>query len=96
MIEVKNLKRICHGSHRVRVSNELGAGNGQAAKFAAKVSVAESSLIALFFCILIIAFRDNFGYIFTTSSDVIQRVDQMSYILGITILLNGVQPVLSG
>ncbi|KAM1119926.1 hypothetical protein ACFX2B_043446 [Malus domestica] len=80
----------------VRVSNELGAGNGQAAKFAAKVSVAESSLIALFFCILIIAFRDNFGYIFTTSSDVIQRVNQMSYILGITILLNGVQPVLSG
>ncbi|TQD86519.1 hypothetical protein C1H46_027912 [Malus baccata] len=80
----------------VRVSNELGAGNGQAAKFAAKVSVAESSLIALFFCILIIAFRDNFGYIFTTNSDVIQRVNQMSYILGITILLNGVQPVLSG
>ncbi|CAN6720579.1 unnamed protein product [Malus baccata var. baccata] len=67
-----------------------------AAKFAAEVSVAESSLIALFFCILIIAFRDNFGYIFTTNSDVIQRVNQMSYILGITILLNGVQPVLSG
>ncbi|XP_021808155.1 protein DETOXIFICATION 27-like isoform X1 [Prunus avium] len=80
----------------VRVANELGGGNGQAAKFAAKVSAAESTLIALFFCILIIIFRDQFGYIFTSSTDVLQSVSEMSYLLAVTILLNGVQPVLSG
>ncbi|KAK9930375.1 hypothetical protein M0R45_027414 [Rubus argutus] len=80
----------------VRVANELGAGNGQAAKFAAKVSVAESSFISLFICVLVIALHDKIGYIFTSSTDVLQEVDHLSYLLGITILLNGVQPVLSG
>ncbi|XP_050377663.1 protein DETOXIFICATION 27-like [Argentina anserina] len=80
----------------VRVANELGAGNGQAAKFATKVAVAESSFISLFFCVLIIALHDKFAYIFTSSTDVLLAVDHLSYLLAITILLNGVQPVLSG
>lgn len=88
--------KSCYGTHSVRVANELGAGNGQAAKFAAKVSVAESSFISLFICVLVIALHDKIGYIFTSSTDVLQEVDHLSYLLGITILLNGVQPVLSG
>ncbi|XP_050377662.1 protein DETOXIFICATION 27-like [Argentina anserina] len=80
----------------VRVANELGAGNGQAAKFATKVAVAESSFISLFFCVLIIALHDKFGYIFTSSTDVLLAVDHLSYLLAITIILNGIQPVLSG
>ncbi|KAL6184670.1 hypothetical protein ACLB2K_046070 [Fragaria x ananassa] len=80
----------------VRVANELGAGNGQAAKFAAKVAVAESSFISLFFCVLIVALLDKFAYIFTSSTDVLLAVDNLSYLLAVTILLNGVQPVLSG
>lgn len=88
--------KSCYGTHSVRVANELGAGNGQAAKFAAKVSVAESSFISLFICVLIIALHDKIGYIFTSSTDVLQEVDHLSYLLAVTILLNGVQPVLSG
>ncbi|KAL6176860.1 hypothetical protein ACLB2K_053492 [Fragaria x ananassa] len=80
----------------VRVANELGAGNGQAAKFASKVAVAESSFISLFFCALIVALHDKFAYIFTSSADVLQAVDQLSYLLALTILLNGIQPVISG
>ncbi|XP_009373462.2 protein DETOXIFICATION 27 [Pyrus x bretschneideri] len=80
----------------VRVANELGAGNWKGAKFAAKVSVAESTMIGVFFCILIIALHSKIAYIFTSSSDVLEAVDQMSYLLAITILLNSVQPVLSG
>ncbi|XP_004299688.1 PREDICTED: protein TRANSPARENT TESTA 12-like [Fragaria vesca subsp. vesca] len=80
----------------VRVANELGAGNGQAAKFASKVAVAESSFISLFFCALIVALHDKFAYIFTSSADVLQAVDQLSYLLAVTILLNGIQPVISG
>ncbi|PKI45588.1 hypothetical protein CRG98_033904 [Punica granatum] len=39
----------------VSVANELGAGNGKAAKFATVVSVVQSTLIGLFFCVLVIA-----------------------------------------
>ena len=85
-----------HDIDRVRVANELGAGNGQAAKFATKVSVVQSTIIGLIFCIVIIILRDKVALIFTSSSDVLDEVDKLSYLLAITILLNSVQPVLSG
>ncbi|XP_040998981.1 protein DETOXIFICATION 27-like [Juglans microcarpa x Juglans regia] len=80
----------------VRVANELGAGNGKAARFATIVAVSYSAAIGLFFCILILILHDKVAYIFTSSAEVLQAVDKMSYLLGITILLNSVQPVLSG
>ncbi|XP_037494331.1 protein DETOXIFICATION 27 isoform X2 [Jatropha curcas] len=80
----------------VRVSNELGAGNGKAAKFAAEVSVVQSSIIGVIICLIIIIFRDKFAFIFTSSTDVLEEVDKLSILLAVTILLNSVQPVLSG
>ncbi|KAL6297072.1 hypothetical protein ACE6H2_005214 [Prunus campanulata] len=80
----------------VRVANELGAGNWKGAKFATKVSVVESTVIGVFFCVLIMALHDKIAYIFTSSSAVLEAVDEMAYLLAITILLNSVQPVLSG
>ncbi|CAM8983321.1 unnamed protein product [Rhodiola kirilowii] len=80
----------------VRISNELGAGNPKAAKFATKVSVSTSTIIGLFFFALILALHDKIAYLFTTSEDVIAAVNQMSFLLAVTILLNSVQPVLSG
>ncbi|KAM7518535.1 hypothetical protein LguiB_017497 [Lonicera macranthoides] len=41
----------------VRVANELGAGNGKAAKFAMVVSVAQSTITGLFFCLIVLIFR---------------------------------------
>lgn len=80
----------------VRVANELGAGNAKAAKFATIVSVAQSTVIGVLFCVIIMIFHDQFAYIFTSSTVVLQAVDNMSFLLAITILLNSVQPVLSG
>ncbi|KAI3442802.1 Protein DETOXIFICATION (Multidrug and toxic compound extrusion protein) [Psidium guajava] len=80
----------------VRVANELGAGNGKAAKFATAVSVVQSTIIGCFFCALIMVLHDKFAYIFTSSADVLEEVDTLSYLLGVTILLNSVQPILSG
>ncbi|PON55424.1 Multi antimicrobial extrusion protein [Trema orientale] len=80
----------------VRVANELGAGNGKAAKFVTKVSVTQSTVIGLFFCALILILHDKLAYIFTSSANVVQAVDQLSFLLAITILLNSVQPILSG
>ncbi|KAH7849238.1 hypothetical protein Vadar_015036 [Vaccinium darrowii] len=80
----------------VRVSNELGAGNGKGAKFATKVSVVQSLLIGIFFSLLIIIFHHKLAMIFSSSNNVIEAVDKLSYFLALTILFNSVQPVLSG
>ncbi|KAF8781073.1 hypothetical protein HU200_001046 [Digitaria exilis] len=80
----------------VRVANELGVGNGQGARFAMFVSTAISFLISLFFSLLTLIFHDKLATIFTSSEDVINAVDDISVLLALTILLNGIQPVLSG
>ncbi|KAL5558576.1 hypothetical protein UlMin_034787 [Ulmus minor] len=80
----------------VRVANELGAGNGKAAKFAAIVSVVQSTAIGVVFCVMIMILRDKMALIFSSSSDVLQAVDHLSILLAVTILLNSVQPILSG
>jgi len=81
---------------RVRVANELGAGNGKGAKFATTVSVVTSVVIGLFFWMLILILHDKFGYIFSNSKPVLEEVNNLSLLLAFTILLNSVQPILSG
>ncbi|XP_010025407.2 protein DETOXIFICATION 27 [Eucalyptus grandis] len=80
----------------VRVANELGAGNGKAAKFATAVSVVTSVLIGLVFWFLIMFSQDKLALIFTASKPVLDAVNQLSVLLAFTILLNSVQPILSG
>ncbi|KAL6893653.1 hypothetical protein ACP4OV_007751 [Aristida adscensionis] len=80
----------------VRVANELGAANGKGARFATIVSTATSLLISLFSSILALIFHDKLAVIFSSSKAVIDAVDGISVLLALTILLNGVQPVLSG
>ncbi|KAK4851045.1 hypothetical protein QYF36_011999 [Acer negundo] len=80
----------------VRVANELGAGNGKAAKFATKVSVLQSTMIGICFCLLILVAIDKIALVFTDNADVLKEVDKLTYLLAISVLLNSVQPVLSG
>ncbi|XP_014521167.1 protein DETOXIFICATION 27-like [Vigna radiata var. radiata] len=80
----------------VRVANELGGGNGKGAKFATTVSVVTSVIIGLFFSILILILHDKIGYIFSNSKPVLDQVNNLSLLLVFTILLNSVQPILSG
>ncbi|KAK2969627.1 hypothetical protein RJ640_011332 [Escallonia rubra] len=80
----------------VRVANELGAGNGKGAKFATIVSVTTSIVIGLFFWLLILIFHNELGIIFSSSKPVLEAVNQLSILLAFAILLNSVQPVLSG
>ncbi|EMS51644.1 Protein TRANSPARENT TESTA 12 [Triticum urartu] len=80
----------------VRVSNELGAGNGKGARFATIVSTANSFLIGLFFSLPALAFHDKIALVVSSSKAVIDAVDNLCVLLAISILLNGVQPVLSG
>ncbi|XVF59069.1 hypothetical protein PTKIN_Ptkin07bG0245200 [Pterospermum kingtungense] len=80
----------------VRVANELGARNGKGAKFATIVSVVTSIIVGIFFCMLIMIFRDKLALIFSTSEPVLKAVGKLSFLLALTILFNSVQPILSG
>nr|AUS89436.1 MATE efflux family protein [Sesuvium portulacastrum] len=80
----------------VRVANELGAGNGRGAKFAMIVAVMTSIAIGLCFWLLVMIFHDKFAFIFSNSQPVVEMVKKLSILLAFTILLNSVQPVLSG
>lgn len=82
--------------NRVRVANELGAGNGKGARFATIVAVTTSAVIGLFFWLLIMLFHNELALIFTNSEPVLDAVSKLSLLLAFTILLNSIQPVLSG
>ncbi|KAI3451199.1 hypothetical protein Pfo_007864 [Paulownia fortunei] len=80
----------------VRVANELGAGNGKAAKFATMVSVVTSTAIGVVIMIIVLVFHEQIALFFSSSKPVLDAVNSMTVLLALTILLNSVQPVLSG
>ncbi|CAL0305580.1 unnamed protein product [Lupinus luteus] len=80
----------------VRIANELGAGNAKAAKFATLVAVANTMLVGFIFWLIIMVFNEKLALIFTSTSSVIQMVNELTILLAFTILLNCIQPVLSG
>nr|DAD29348.1 TPA_asm: hypothetical protein HUJ06_030816 [Nelumbo nucifera] len=80
----------------VRVSNELGRGSSRAAKFAVVVAVLTSLAIGLVLFVFFLFFRERLAYIFTESRQVARAVADLSPLLACSILLNSVQPVLSG
>ncbi|KAF9602169.1 hypothetical protein IFM89_025469 [Coptis chinensis] len=80
----------------VRVSNELGSGHPRAAKYSVIVVILEALLIGLFFMFLILITKDDFAVIFTSSKELQKAVAQLAPLLGVTMVLNSVQPVISG
>uniref|UniRef100_A0A7N0TJ88 Uncharacterized protein n=1 Tax=Kalanchoe fedtschenkoi TaxID=63787 RepID=A0A7N0TJ88_KALFE len=53
--------------HDTNLLFSFGAGNGRGAKFATIVAVSTSSVIGIFFWLLIIIFREEFGLMFSNS-----------------------------
>ncbi|XP_052136423.1 protein DETOXIFICATION 21-like [Oryza glaberrima] len=80
----------------VRVANELGAGSARRAKFAIFNVVTTSFLIGFVLFVLFLFFRGSLAYIFTESKAVADEVADLAPLLAFSILLNSVQPVLSG
>ncbi|KAF3564421.1 hypothetical protein DY000_02019340 [Brassica cretica] len=80
----------------VRVANELGAGSGKGARFAMIISMTQSLIIGIIFSVLVVLLRDQIGWIFSSSETITKAVTELSILLAFTILLNSVQPVLSG
>ncbi|KAI5659549.1 hypothetical protein M9H77_28342 [Catharanthus roseus] len=84
------------GAACVRVANELGRGNAKAVKFSIKVLLTTSVAIGVLFWILTLIFGNKIGYLFTDEKEVADSVSSLSILLGISVLLNGIYPVLSG
>ncbi|GJN04293.1 hypothetical protein PR202_ga21831 [Eleusine coracana subsp. coracana] len=80
----------------VRVSNELGSGRPRAAMYAVIVVVGEALLIGLVCMALVLIFRNDFSIIFTNDVNLRHAVSKIAGLLGLTMVLNSVQPVLSG
>ncbi|KAL2523996.1 MATE efflux family protein [Abeliophyllum distichum] len=80
----------------VRVSNELGAGHPKSAAFAVVVVTVSSTIISIIFAILTMVLRHQISYAFTGGSAVADAVSDLAPVLAISLVLNGIQPVLSG
>ncbi|GAB2280509.1 Protein DETOXIFICATION 29 [Dionaea muscipula] len=80
----------------VRVSNELGAAHPRTARFSVVGAVTNSFLVGLVLSTILIIFRDRYPLLFTNSEDVIKLVYDLTPLLVFTIIIDNVQPVLSG
>ncbi|KAG9458470.1 hypothetical protein H6P81_002978 [Aristolochia fimbriata] len=80
----------------VRVANELGRGDAGALKFAIKVAFATSLSIGVMFFIFFLGVGSRISYAFTSSKQVAKAVGGLKFLLSFSVLLNSVQPVLTG
>lgn len=78
------------------MANELGSGSAKAAKFSIIVVVANSFSIGLVLFFVFMLVRGRVAYLFTDNIEVVREVDYLSPLLSFSILLNSIQPVLSG
>lgn len=87
---------LCKCNRSVRVANELGKGDADAVRFSIKVILTVSTFMGVMFSALCLAFCGQISYLFSNSVEVSEAVDDLSVILAISILLNSIQPILSG
>ncbi|GAB2297960.1 Protein DETOXIFICATION 29 [Dionaea muscipula] len=80
----------------VRVSNELGATNARGAKFSVLGAVSNSFIIGLVLSMFLIIFHKSYPWLFTDNTGVVELVYQLTPLLALSIVINNVQPVLSG
>lgn len=82
--------------YSTRISNELGAGNPEAARVSVVVTISiavlETTIVstALFLC------RHAYGYIFSNENEVIEYVTFMAPLVCFSVILDGIQGTLSG
>ncbi|KAM3690631.1 hypothetical protein ACJW31_09G134200 [Castanea mollissima] len=80
----------------VRVSNELGRGSAKAAKFSIVMTGLTSFAIGFVLFLFFLIFRGRVAYLFTENEEVALAFANMSPFLAVSVLLNSIQPVLSG
>lgn len=80
----------------MRVSNELGERNPKSAAFSVVVVTSLSFIISMIVAVPVLTFRDVISYAFTEGEAVAAAVSDLCPLVALAIVLNGIQPVLSG
>ncbi|KAJ4785324.1 Protein DETOXIFICATION [Rhynchospora pubera] len=80
----------------VRVSNELGSGRPRATLYAVIVVVVQSLALGILSMMAILIFKNDFSVIFTDNYELQKAVAGIAHLLAITMVLNSIQPVISG
>ncbi|KAK4438773.1 protein DETOXIFICATION 40 [Sesamum alatum] len=80
----------------VRVSNELGAKHPKSAAFSVVISTGTSLILSVIFAFITLVLRHQLSYAFTSGELVSDAVADLTPLLAASIILNGIQPVLSG
>lgn len=78
------------------MSNELGARNPKSAAFSVVVVTIISFIISVIFAVAVLILRDVISYAFTEGEVVAAAVSDLCPLLALAIVINGIQPVLSG
>ncbi|KAI9101556.1 hypothetical protein K1719_023800 [Acacia pycnantha] len=79
-----------------RVSNELGAGNAEAASLAVRVVLGIALSEGTFILVVMILLRNLLGRVYSDDKEVVRHVASMMPILAISCFLDGTQSALSG
>ncbi|KAL0539074.1 hypothetical protein IC582_023251 [Cucumis melo] len=80
----------------VRVSNELGAAHPRTARFSLVVAVISSFVLGLILAAILIITKNDYPSLFSSDSAVREIVKSLTPMLGFCIVVNNIQPVLSG
>ncbi|KAI4328174.1 hypothetical protein L6164_020552 [Bauhinia variegata] len=80
----------------VRVSNELGAAHPRTARFSLVVAVITSFVLVLLLSLVLIIFRNQYPSLFSSEPAVQDLVVELTPMLASCIVINNIQPVLSG
>nr|VDD07689.1 unnamed protein product [Brassica rapa] len=80
----------------VRVSNELGASHPRTAKFSLVVAVIVSTAFGMLIAAVLLFFQDEYPVLFVEDEVVRNVVRELTPMLAFCIVINNVQPVLSG
>lgn len=82
--------------HSIRVSNELGGGNPEAASLAVRVVLSIAFIEGVLLVSAMILLRHVWGHVYSNDKQVIRYVSVMMPILAISSFLDGIQSALSG
>ncbi|XP_022966772.1 protein DETOXIFICATION 29-like [Cucurbita maxima] len=80
----------------VRVSNELGAAHPRTARFSLIVAVISSFVLGLIMAAVVLVTKNDYPFLFSSDSAVRQIVKELTPLLCLCIVIDIVQPVLSG
>ncbi|CAL1367473.1 unnamed protein product [Linum trigynum] len=80
----------------IRVSNELGAGNHEAAKLSVVVTIVTATVLGLTFSAVVVAAKNQVPKLFSSDPQVIHEAANLAYFSAAAIFLDIIIPVLHG